>query len=896
MKTPPVNLGIPTGVGASAPSIAKSTGGTSGSFAHELSVRWPGNGDLDSDSQPSTSTSPRNPQGGPGKKASAASSRFPSAIFVHGAAAQAHECRNTSNARASSTPVMSTGAHSQAGRDLPPDSGDKSVTRITASFPTTGIAQVAAVSPLATSVGSAASAQTTGMSGALFLGTRVSNQIPPEAKPPVDFGHALAGKQNWVMPSPGEERVQSIAGTQPAAANVENESALPPSHREANASAVAPMPAAGPAEQVGQPQPKSAPVPVANALSDPPTQVNLTGRIQLQMSSREPVRAAPAPSGELKNVEPGVAKLTASSPPMPDVPQDAVPSATGPGRVTSVGSAAPAQTAGMLGSLLLGARVSNQIPPGAEPPGVFGQAVAGQQSSGKERVQSTAGVQAAAANVENESASPISHREANVSTVAPLPAAGPAEQMSQPQPESAPVAVSNALSNPPTQLNLTGTTQLQMASQEPTKAAPPPSGEPRELEAGLAKLAVSSSSTPEVSQEVVSLPKGSIFERQADPPSAVSDAAQHDLDNADAEMPVAPTEAPSRATQPEVLRGRDAVFDLRADSDARLLETSPDYLTLTATSASGVLAAKGGSSLGEPHSAIKGVAPPPGNLSNSVRLRSPESDKGEDRDPAGNRLRSDEGVPETGNIPLGASDGTRTPAGGDSNSALRGASPDAEDNSAADRTPFFSRTASLTGAAEKIGLANTDASPQIALDPSPAMQRNSPAQHEPESPSSGSAANAATVLQNWDGVRASTGLHVSSAYLAQAMGRSELQVDMKSDAWGPVSVHATLSSGQVGAEIQVSDRAAHTALTEGLPALEKTLGDKGIQVVNLDVSPGLGYSHAQSQGQQKWPAGHSAPATKAYTERSANNNDPSAASTIGNWPDDFLLGRVNVRA
>jgi hypothetical protein len=335
---------------------------------------------------------------------------------------------------------------------------------------------------------------------------------------------------------------------------------------------------------------------------------------------------------------------------------------------------------------------------------------------------------------------------------------------------------------------------------------------------------------------------------------------------------------------------------LQADSDTSSPEISPNYLTPTATSASDVLAAKGESSPGEPHSAIKEVAPPAGNLSNGVHLRSPESDEGEDRDHAGNRLRSNEGVPETGNIPPGASDGTRTPAGGDSNSALGGALPDAEDNSAADRTPVFSKTTSLTSADQKPGLPNTDASSQIAFDPSPAMQRNSAAQHGPEASSTGSPANAAAVLQNWDGVRASTSPHVSSAYLAQVMGRSELQVDMKSDAWGPVSVHATLSNGQVGAEIQVSDRVAHTALTEGLPALEKTLGDKGIQVVNLDVSRGLGYNYAQSQGQPGKHAGQSPRAAKAYTERRAIESELPAESTIGNWTDDFRLGRVSVRA
>jgi flagellar hook-length control protein FliK len=136
---------------------------------------------------------------------------------------------------------------------------------------------------------------------------------------------------------------------------------------------------------------------------------------------------------------------------------------------------------------------------------------------------------------------------------------------------------------------------------------------------------------------------------------------------------------------------------------------------------------------------------------------------------------------------------------------------------------------------------------------------------------------------------------VSSARLAEVVGRSELQVDMKSDSWGPVSVHATLSNGQVGAEIQVNDRDAHTALTEGLQALEKTLGDKGIQVVNLDISRGLGYNHDQSQGQPESQAGQPQHAARGYAARSAVRTETPMVSTVANRTDDFVLRRISVR-
>jgi flagellar hook-length control protein FliK len=123
-----------------------------------------------------------------------------------------------------------------------------------------------------------------------------------------------------------------------------------------------------------------------------------------------------------------------------------------------------------------------------------------------------------------------------------------------------------------------------------------------------------------------------------------------------------------------------------------------------------------------------------------------------------------------------------------------------------------------------------------------------------------------------------------------------MQVDMKSDSWGTVSVHATLSNGQVGAEIQVNDRDAHAALTAGLQSLEKSLSEKGIQIVNLDVSQGLGYGHAQSQGQQEKQAGQPSYAAKGYAQRSAVKTETPTVSAFATTKDDFVLSRVSVRA
>jgi flagellar hook-length control protein FliK len=184
----------------------------------------------------------------------------------------------------------------------------------------------------------------------------------------------------------------------------------------------------------------------------------------------------------------------------------------------------------------------------------------------------------------------------------------------------------------------------------------------------------------------------------------------------------------------------------------------------------------------------------------------------------------------------------------------------------------------------------------MAVDPRQGMRWNLDAQNGSVSSSADSSTSHAMTFPNGDGAMEHSVQNVSSARLADTTGQSEIQVNLKSDSWGPVSVHATLSNGQVGAEIQVSDRDAHAALTEALHTLEKNLGENGIQVSNLNVSHGLGYNHAQSQNQQEKQAGQSTYAARSYTLRSAVSDDIPVASKGVNTIDDLVLGRVSVRA
>ena len=918
MNTRLVNLGLPTGVAAKASPLSTATsGGTSGSFALELSALRPWNGNLDSDSDANASMNARNPQGGAGKKSSStAASSLPSPLMMHGRLAQAEKCPSAPNGGAGRTSIFSVSAQSLAGGDLPPASSNYSAPEITASVRATGIAQVAFGERRVASAGSGASAQTTGISGSILLASPISNQIQPQVAPPAVFTGAVAGQQNWVIPSVDEEGALSLTGTKSSATKVEDGSTSPQIHRAANGLAVEQMPSIGPTDQrelSSQLQLQSAPGLVAGVLSNPSTALNLASRTQARVAYRQTADASP------------------------EVYQDAsalvvapLPTAGPTEQTEQSGQSRPQGASGLVASAL-----SNPVP----------------------QLNLTGRTQAQMAYRQTADASPEVYQDASALVVAPLPTAGPTEQTEQSgqsQPQGASGLVASALSNPVPQLNLTGRTQAQMAYRQTADASPAPAGEPRNGEPGPAKLAApadaaaslsgkppsframsesSSSSAQEVPQDARPSERRSVSQKQAAEPQVLVDPADHYLDEPDAELPVAGTLLQFLAVHPQVLWGGIADSDSQPSgkpdsTNSSPLEMSPNLPIPAATGQLVSLTAQGGSSLEQPQSANAGklareaeqnnngkialtqrasgtevtsrgtglsteAAPPAVNPSNSARLRSPESDKSEDADHAGSQPSSKEGVPGPGNMaPVGV-DGTQ--AGGDSNSSPAVTLQDAQGDSTTDRTPAPSKTVSSASAGQKVSPPNTDTSSQIAVDPSQAIRRGSDAQNEPEAPTTGPAGHAAPTLQDWDGVRESMGQQVSSAHLAEVMGRLEMQVDMKSDSWGPVSVHATLNNGLVGAEIQVSDRDAHATLTEGLQGLEKTLGDKGIQVMNLDVTKSLGYSNAQSQGQQENQAGRPYHAAKVYTHRVAVETETPAASTISNSTDDLVLRRVSVR-
>ena len=292
----------------------------------------------------------------------------------------------------------------------------------------------------------------------------------------------------------------------------------------------------------------------------------------------------------------------------------------------------------------------------------------------------------------------------------------------------------------------------------------------------------------------------------------------------------------------------------------------------------------------------RNIAIPHADLSSVTQFRSPANDKGADSDRAGTSRDNNEDPSGSSNIAPATS--VWTQAVSNTNSASDSSPQGSQQGYVPDRTatPAPSKSLPFASVVQKASTAGSDTSSETAVDPRQGTRWDSDAQNGPAPSSADSSTSHAPTLPNGDSSMVHSVQNVNSARLAETTGQSEIQVNLKSDSWGPVSVHATLSNGQVGAEIQVSDRDAHAALTEALHTLEKNLGENGIQVSNLNVSHGLGYSHAQSQNQQEKQAGQSTYVARSYTHRSAVNDDAPVASKGANTVEDFVIGRVSVRA
>ena len=902
MNTPPANFGIPTLVAANAPPLTpKTSGDTSGSFALEISSRWQCNPAPEPLLKAGAPMDVGKQQADPQKQAkSVTSSGFPYPFLMQGVAVT-NEPRNAPSGEPSGTPNASASTRSGTGEALPTDSQGTSAREITLSWGTAGIASAAFGLRLPISAGSVASTQTTGIPASPFSLSSNFSQISHKVEPAGVITPPVAEQTNPVGLPVVEERGHSLLGTASSAVNVTNQTSSPDTQQDAKAVAVASSPAAGQTEQVGRWQVQDAASLGANAILNPAAQLNLTDRPETYWAHGQPAAAFPATTGETKNaalpaaLHDLVVQVLARQPQVPrggageSNPQSKsgqTVSANLPVAGTSLDSLVPGapSAAGVfatpsesslheLVSQIL-ARQPQVVGDGvgeSNPQPKFGQTVsANPPVAGTSLDSLVPGAPSAAGILATPSTSSLHELVTQILARQPQ-VVGDGVGESDPQPKSS----QTVSANPP----VAGTSLDSLIPGAPSAA-------------GILATPSESSLHELVSQILARQPQAlgdGVGQSNPQPKSGQTVSANPPVagTSLDSLVPGAPSEARILVTQPESFLGKPQTGD--AINLAHDAGQDKDGNTAVTAGASGTE--------GNPRSpgSSRGVTVTVPSPSSNPQLRSPASDKSKESDRVGSSPSSKEGTPRTDRTAGAVPDWTQ--AGGDTDAAADGSSPGGQTASATDRSPVSLKIASLVSAGQKVVAAEPDTGPGIAIDPSQAMRRGSDAQRDSATTSTESAGRAAPpALQNWDAIRQQLGQIVSSAHLAEAMGQSELQVDMKSDSLGPVSVRAILNNGQIGAEIQVSNHDARAVLTEGLHTLEKTLGEKGLQVVNLDVSQGLDYSHAQSQGQQGKQAGQAAHAAKGYTDHSVSKPELSEVSNTANWTGDFVLGRVSVHA
>jgi len=133
------------------------------------------------------------------------------------------------------------------------------------------------------------------------------------------------------------------------------------------------------------------------------------------------------------------------------------------------------------------------------------------------------------------------------------------------------------------------------------------------------------------------------------------------------------------------------------------------------------------------------------------------------------------------------------------------------------------------------------------------------------------------------------------AALSTALQQHPIHVAMHSDALGTVQVEAALHHNGVGALLSADRSDTHTWLGQQLPALERTLAAKQVQVGSLQMQQqGAGAGGSQPQSGNGRP--DSGPALPALPRPTAAAAAPSPLAAEAGAPPSVLRGRLNIRA
>jgi len=147
----------------------------------------------------------------------------------------------------------------------------------------------------------------------------------------------------------------------------------------------------------------------------------------------------------------------------------------------------------------------------------------------------------------------------------------------------------------------------------------------------------------------------------------------------------------------------------------------------------------------------------------------------------------------------------------------------------------------------------------------------------------------------WGEVRMPHDRPVDVAQLIERAGRSEMRIELRTDALGVMAIRAVLKENQLGAAIGVERPDAQAILVSELPRLEQNLADRNVRLEHVEVFQGM------SGGGPGEGGNHQANPSQTHHHRwvpsAPNANTVSADSLISPEPDfaDASFARLSVR-
>jgi flagellar hook-length control protein FliK len=150
----------------------------------------------------------------------------------------------------------------------------------------------------------------------------------------------------------------------------------------------------------------------------------------------------------------------------------------------------------------------------------------------------------------------------------------------------------------------------------------------------------------------------------------------------------------------------------------------------------------------------------------------------------------------------------------------------------------------------------------------------------------------------WQSASDQVGRIVNSAALNSLRNGTEMRVQLRTDAYGPMEIRATLDAGKVGAAIGVENAQAHHALLNQLPALQQSLSERQVQVDHISVVNSFaqnGSDFGAGSGKQHDDASASG-ASPQQPWGSERVSEPASLPATEVRQPESLWGRLNVRA